>query len=173
MIKTSLNSREKVPKSDLRIELRGKLDSLNAQIILFQTHSDNQEFINDLEEIRSVITNLQACEACEKIFDGNLILFGLDEDEFHERSHNPKKYFNKGHLLLNHEMGREASEINLVRTLTRETEICACRAFNNDDKYKIIHVLNRLSSALYVLIYKFIPEDFNLNAGKIFRPSRS
>ena len=168
MITTSLNAHEKISKSDLRIELRGRLDSLNAQIILFQAHSGNENFINDLEEFRIIITRLQACEACEKVFDGKIILWGLDENEIHERSHNPKKFFNKGHLLLNHKMGREASEINFLRTLTRETELCACRAFNDDDKYKIIHVLNRLSSALYVLIYKYIPEDFNLDIEKIF-----
>ena len=169
MLETSLNSHERVPKSDSRIELRGKLDSLNAQIILFQSHSDNQEFINDLEEVRNAITRLQYCEACEKVFDGNLILWGLDEDEIHGRSHNPKKFYGKGHLLLNHGMGRGASEINFLRTLARETEICACRAFNDSDPLKIVHVLNRLSSALYILIYKFIPEDFNSDIEKTFR----
>ena len=168
MTDTSLNARERVPKSDLRIELRGKLDSLNAQIILFQSHSDNQEFINCLEEVRNAITKLQYCEACGKIFDGKLILWGLDEDEIHERSHNPKKFYGKGHLLLNHGMGREASEINFLRTSARETEICACRAFNDSDPLNIVHVLNRLSSALYILIYKFIPENFNLDIEKTF-----
>ena len=165
---TSLNAHEKISKSDSRIELRGRLDSLNAQIILFQAASNNPEFINDLEEIRNVIIRLQACEACEKVFDEILILWGLDENEIHERSHNPRKFFNKGHLLLNYKMGREASEINFLRTLTREVELCACRTFNDEDKYKIIHVLNRLSSALYILIYKYIPEDFNVDVEKIF-----
>ena len=170
MIKTSLNAHEKILKSDSRIELRGRLDSLNAQIIFFQAHSENQEFIKDLEEVRTIINNLQTCEAssADSHFE-KIILWGLDEDEIHERSHNPKKFFNKGHLLLNYKMGREASEINFLRTLIRETEICACRAFNDEDKYKIIHILNRLSSALYILIYKYIPEDFNLENSKIFR----
>ena len=167
-LKTSLNSFERVPKSDFRIELRGRLDSLNAQIIFFQAHSDNEEFINDLEEVRNVITTLQSCEACEKIFDKILILWELSENEIHERSHNPKKFYGKGHLLLNFKMGREASEINFLRTLVRETELCACRAFSDYDPYNIIHVLNRLSSALYILIYKYIPEDFNRETEKFF-----
>lgn len=167
-LKTSLNAREKIFKSDFRIELRGRLDSLNAQIILFQANSDSREFIQDLEEVRSIINKIQACEACGKIFSEKLILWELDEDEIHERSHNPKKFFNKGHLLLNYKMGRIASEINFLRTLIRETEICACRAFNDADSFNIIHVLNRLSSALYILIYKYIPEDFNLDIEKKF-----
>jgi len=169
MISTSLNAHEKISKSNPRIELRGRLDSLNAQIILFQSRSDNPEFIKDLEEVRNVITKLQGCEAIEKTFDEILILWGFDENEIHERSHNPKKFYGKGHLLLNYKMGCEAAEINFLRTLTRETELCACRAFNDDDKYKIIHVLNRISSALYILIYKYIPKDFNLDIEKIFR----
>ena len=172
MIKTSLNSLESVAKSDLRIELRGNLDSLNAQIIFFQSHSDNEEFINDLEEVRDVITNLQACEACEKNFGKTLRLWGLDENEIHERSHNPKKFYGKGHLFFNFRMGREASEINFLRTLVREAELCACRAFNDEDPYEIIHVLNRLSSALYILIYKYIPEDFNVGIEKFFGKSK-
>ena len=161
MTQTSLNANEKVSKSHSRIELRGRLDSLNAQIILFQTHSANEEFIKDLEEIRIIITRLQNYEAREKIFEGVLTLFGLDEDEIHERSHNPKKFYEKGHLLPHYEMGQEAGEINFLRTLVRETELCACRAFNDEDPYKIIHVLNRLSSALYILTYKYIPESYN------------
>ena len=160
MINTSLNASEKVLKSHSRIELRGRLDSLNAQIILFQTHSDNKEFIKDLEEIRIIITRLQNYEAREKVFEGDLFLFGLDENEIHERSHNPKNFYGKGHLLPHYEMGREAGEINFLRTLVRETELCACRAFNDEDPYKIIHVLNRLSSALYILTYKYIPENY-------------
>lgn len=154
---TSLNARERVSKSSTRIEFRGKLDSLNARIILFQANSQNEEFIADLEEIREVVRKLQRCEACDEVFAERLTLWGFDEDEIHSRSHNPEK----GHILPHYDMGREAAEINFLRTLTREAEILACRAFNDEDKLRIIHVLNRLSSALYILIYKYLPEDFN------------
>lgn len=157
---TSLNASQSVPKTHSRIELRGRLDSLNAQIILFQVHSDNEIYINDLEEVRKIIMRLQNYEAGEKIFEGVLTLWGMDDNEIHERSHSTKKFYDKGHLLPHHEMGREAGEINFLRTLVRETELCACRAFNDNDKFKIIHVLNRLSSALYILEYKYIPEDY-------------
>ena len=33
-------------------------------------------------------------------------------------------------------------------------------AFDDDDKLRIIHVLNRLSSALYILTYKYLPENY-------------
>ena len=144
-------------KNSPQIELRGKLDSLNAQIILFQTNSNSQEFISDLEEFRLIVNRIQRCEVYNKIFDGEMRLWGLDLDELHERSHNPVK----GHILLHYEMGREACELNLLRTLVRETELCVVRVFGDDDALRIGHVLNRLSSALYVLMYKYLPENYN------------
>ena len=147
-------------KTDSRMQLRGKLDSLNAQIILFQTNSQNHEYISDLEEVREVIRILQRCEAAEEIFDGKLILFGIDEDEIHKRSHNPVKFYGLGHILTHYEMKLEAAQINFLRTLVRECELISCRIFENDE-LKISHILNRLSSALYILIYKYLPSNYD------------
>lgn len=147
-------------KCDLRLELRGRLDSLNAQIILFQAYSQNQEYILDLEDVRKVIRILQRSEAAEKVFDGKLILFGIDEDEIHKRSHNPEKFYGLGHIMPHYEMKKEAAELNFLRTLVRETELCSCKVFENDE-LKINHVLNRLSSALYILTYKYLPDSYD------------
>ena len=154
---TSLNVHEKVSKSSVRIEFRGKLDSLNARIILFQANSQNEEFIADLEEVREVVRKLQRCEACDEVFAERLTLWGLDEDKIHSLSHNPEK----GHILPHYEMRCEAAELNFLRTFIREAEICACRAFDDNDKLRIIHILNRLSSALYILTYKYLPENYD------------
>ena len=161
MTHTSLNAHKTVPKSDERIALRGKLDSLNAQIIFLQTLSQNQEYISDLEEVRSVVRHLQACEAKEEIFAGSFELFGLSEDEIHSRSHNPQKFYGRGHILPHYDMKTESAGLNLLRTLVREAELCACRAFSDDDTLRLCHVLNRLSSALYILTYKYLPENYN------------
>ena len=158
---TSLNAREDVPKSHIRIELRGRLDSLNAQIILFQAYSVNQIYISDLEQLREVIRQLQRCEAEEKAFAGQLELWNYDEDDIHYRSHRPEKFYRLGHILPHMDMKREAAEINLLRTLVREAEIVACRVFHENDTLKICHVLNRLSSALYILMYEYLPEGYD------------
>ena len=110
--------------------------------------------------MRNIIRTLQGCEARENIFDEKLFLWGLDENEIHERSHNPEKFFGRGHIMPSYEMGINAAGINLLRTLVRECELCACKTFINDE-LKINHVLNRLSSALYILIYKYLPENYN------------
>ena len=147
-------------KDSPRIELRGRLDSLNARIIMSQASSDSLEYIADLEELRAVVNRLQRCEACGEIFADRMTLWGLDEDEIHTRSHNPAMYYGLGHILPHHDMGRKSAELNLLRTLVRETELCAVRAFG-DDSLRICHVLNRLSSALYILTYKYLPEGYD------------
>lgn len=147
-------------KTDSGMQLRGKLDTLNAYMILIQTCSDNHEYIADIEEIRQVIRKIQRCEAMNEVYDGRLILWGIDEDEIHTRSHNPERYYGLGHVLPHKDMGRESSELNLLRAFVRETELSACCVFS-DDKLKICHVLNRLSSALYILIYKYLPENYS------------
>ena len=147
-------------KNDSRMLLRGKLDTLNAQMILIQTCSLNQEYISDVEEVRQVIRQLQRCEAMNEVYDERLILWGIDEDEIHTRSHNPMKYYGLGHILPDKDMKRESSELNLLRTLIREAELISCRVFESDE-LKISHILNRLSSALYILTYKYLPEGYD------------
>ncbi|MBQ6774580.1 MAG: hypothetical protein IJP48_11055 [Synergistaceae bacterium] len=143
-------------KADSRIELRGRLDSLNSEIICVQTHSDDESFIAGLEEIRQVIRTLQRCEAANGSFTGRLTLWELDEDEIHSRSHRPSGR----HIMPHYSMGVKAAEINRLRTLVRECELCSCRVFEADS-LRINHVLNRLSSALYVLTYKYLPADYD------------
>ena len=148
-------------KESPRIELRGRLDSLNAQIILLQTDSDSPEFIADLESVRAVVNRIQRCEACGKIFEGGFTVRGLDSEELYRRSHNPAKYYGLSHILPHCEMGRESAMMNLLRTLVREAELCAVRAFGENDSLNICHVLNRLSSAVYVIIYEYLPEGYD------------
>lgn len=157
-MKTSLNGKIFVEKTHPRIILRGKLDALNARIILLQSESKNQKFINHLEEIRLVILKLMKCEVTGENY-GELDLFGINEREIHERSHNPEKYYEfPGHVKPHYSMGIEAAQINLLRTEVREIEIIAYQAFNENN---FTHVLNRLSSALYILIYEYLPENYD------------
>ena len=148
-------------KTSLRFKLRGKLDKLNAQIILLQAHSQNQSYVDDLEGVREIVRRLQRCEACGEKFEGKMILWGLDEDEIHTRSHNPGKFYGLGHILPHSSMKQEAAELNFLRTVIREVELCACKTFP-EDSLMIAHVLNRLSSALYILTYKYLPKEYNM-----------
>lgn len=142
-------------KSGDRFVLRGKLDSLNAQIVFLQTLSDNREYIADLEEVRQIVRQLQSCEAGERIFDGEFTLWGMSADELHRLSHNPEG----GHILPHNDMKTEAASLNLLRTSVREAELASCRAFP-EDRLRLSHTINRLSSAVYVLMFKYLPENY-------------
>ena len=166
---TALNFGERVLKSDLRIKFRGELDYLNAVIILMQAEILNEDenacdikFKNSLEEIRKVITRLQKSEAANKNY-GELKIFGLDENQIHSLTHNHED----GYILFTPEIGKYAAEINLLRTLIRRIELTACEAFINTN-FDYTHVLNRLSSAVYNLIYEFLPAGYK----KFFRFNR-
>ena len=126
-----------------------------------QAYSHNTEYISDLEEIRKALNQLQKCEAVEIPFASKLTLWGMNEDEIHTRSHNPAKYYGIGHILPHCDMGKESAGLNLLRTLTREAELCATRSFGGADPLRICHILNRLNSALYVLTYKYLPEGYS------------
>ncbi|GHS93316.1 hypothetical protein AGMMS50276_03420 [Synergistales bacterium] len=164
---TSLSGGTFVEKSNTRIEFRGKLDSLDALIVFIESMTEGEraeDFVGKLEEVRSKVHDILSCEvtgrACEPVS-----LWGLSADEIQERSHNPEKYLGLGHIMTDKTMGLAAASLNLLRTKIREAELSACRAFKDEplgqERHDIIRALNRLSSAMYVLIYSFLPEGYD------------
>lgn len=164
--RTSLLAGQEVDKTHPRIELRGRLDELNARIILLQVsarEAGNDALDEDLEAIRRCVAALMACEARDAPC-GELSLWGLSEEEIHRRSHSPERWYGLGHILPHPDMGRWAAELNLLRTLVRGAELCACRAFSDGEgvsRPDLVKALNRLSSALYILTYQYLPEGYD------------
>ena len=165
---TNLLGASVVSKTHPRIELRGRFDELNARIILVQTQARDAglpALETDLEEVRAKITELMSCEVRDTPC-GDFSLWGLSDEEIRQRSHTPERYYGLGHILPHPDMGRWAAEINLLRTLVREAELCACRAFDGGadgsvTRPDIVRALNRLSSALYILTYKYLPDGYD------------
>jgi ethanolamine utilization cobalamin adenosyltransferase len=86
-------------------------------------------------------------------------LFGMDEGEIRDRSHNPMKYFGLPHFMpVKVDDGEAVLALNTLRTMAREVEIAAYEAFKTKsgapDREDIVTGLNRLSSALYILMFK-------------------
>lgn len=158
-----------VPKNHQRIVLRGKLDTLQAQIIETQILADRldaYDLIRDLESALSYTRKILASEVKNSPLP-EMQLFSKGTDELRERSHNPEKYYGIGHLIPSHLMGEITAKLNLLRTSVRETEIAAISAFLKDgilEREDIIRALNRLSSGFYVLMLKFVSEKAN-NSG--------
>lgn len=161
---TQLNGNKLVTKDHRRIILRGKLDTLQSQIlkaeILCKNLNENKLIINELEEILAYVRKILACEVMEEPLP-SMNLLGLNEKDLRAYSHNPKKYLNTDHIMYpSYEMGDVVVELNSLRAATREVEIVAFKAFKNEEgelsRNDIALALNRLSSCFYVMMCKYV-----------------
>lgn len=155
---THLYANNLVPKYHPRIKLRGKIDALEAQIIIAQVKANEnklEEMTKDLEEILTLARNILRAEVLSEPL-ADFTLLGLTEQGLREVSHNPKKTLGVGHFVPSQEMGEMMAYLNLIRTQVRETEIYAVEAFFNPteglQREDLIKALNRMSSAVYVMM---------------------
>lgn len=157
---TQLKGNLLVFKDHKRIILRGKIDSLESEIlkaqILCQKY-DMPKLVKELQEILDFVRNIMRCEVLdEKLEDFKLL--GLTPEELREQSHYPKKYFGIGHEFPSYEMGEVVVSINGIRSMTREVELAAYEAFKCEygdvERKDLIKALNRLSSVFWIMIYK-------------------
>lgn len=154
---THLSGNKLVKKDHPRIVFRGKLDSLEAKIMEVQIlacKNGLSQLVSDLGEVLDFVRQILGAEVKESAFDCNE-LFGLGFEEIHKMSHYPKDYLGIGHPMPNYEMGEVAIGLNALRTKVRETELSAISAFNGK-REDIVLALNRLSSAIYVLVLKLL-----------------
>ncbi|MCL2009112.1 MAG: hypothetical protein FWG71_01020 [Synergistaceae bacterium] len=165
--KTSLFGGTAVDKTHPRVELRGRLDRLCALVVELQILAERQELmslVEELEEVGGKLYDVLSCEVTGKTCD-DLFLWGMNGDEIRERSHHPERYFATGHIRPHYTMGVIAAGLNSLRTQIRETELSACRAFTAEDgkidRADLIKTLNRLSSAVYILTYKYLPDGYD------------
>lgn len=157
---THLHGNLLVPKTHPRIVLRGKLDSLQADIVCLQVETAAQELwelTESLEELLSFCRKIMQCEVTEKALETPLLL-GMDEAEQRKLSHTPKESFGIGHLLPHHKLGFVCAGLNRLRTQAREVELAAVEAFSLPDgtlaQTDLIQALNRLSSVFYILMLR-------------------
>ena len=138
---THLRGNLLVPKTHPQIELRGRLDSLMAQIMQVQLVAKEEgqnAIVSDLEEPLSEVTML-----------------GMDSQQIRYNSQQVKKVFGIDHPIPNYQMGRMCVELNRLRTQVREVELCAARAFYCDGSFTrpdLIEALNRMSSCVYIIL---------------------
>lgn len=156
-----------VDKNHPRIRYRGKLDSLQADVVYAQTvistTENSQSLLDDLDDILLSLRELMKSEVLEMPFTKSTII-GLTHAELRERSHDPLKFYNiKQMYLANYTMGITHSLLNLLRTRVRETELVAVEAFKEKRKVErtdIIQELNRLSSAIHIIMCKYLAGEY-------------
>lgn len=157
---THLHGSVLVNKTDPIIAYRGQIDLLQCELVeaqLFFQQSGETELVQQLEEVVKFTRKLMVCEVKNEplMFAG---LFGYDVQELRELTHDPKRYFGVQHSKISYELGPIVAKLHYLRARSREVELYAARAFEGKDgncaRTDIIQALNRLSSAIYILICK-------------------
>ena len=169
---TQLFGNKLVCKDHPRILFRGKLDALQADVVLaqamIQAAQGSQSLIKDLADILKDLREMMKCEVLDEDM-GVTTVIGLTHEELRAQSHNPMKYYNiKQMVLPDYTMGTEYAWLNKLRTAIRETEVAACQAFRSGNKYirtDIIEELNRLSSALHIMMCRHLAGWYSEDGG--------
>ena len=150
---TQLTGNLLVPKTHPRIVFRGKLDTLEAELILAQLDAPRVQ--EQLEEVLALTRKIVACEVLGEPVQLET-LCGMTEAEVRKRSHFPADYYGQPHFMPSYRDGRAIARLNRARTAAREAELAACAAFRDREagcsRRDILQALNRISSVLYLMM---------------------
>jgi len=150
-----------VKKDHPRIQLRGKLDSFQAQILEVQyalAQWKEEQLLKDLTAVLTFTRGVLRAEVLEEPIEEWEIL-GLNEAQLRSMSHHPEQHFGVKHFIPEYTMGPVLVKLNSLRALSRELEIMAIKAFTGKngaiERKDILQGLNRLSSCLYILMCRW------------------
>lgn len=150
---THLNGEVLVPKTHPRIRFRGKMDTLEAELILCQRIPGAPE--GALGEILDLSRKILRCDVLEEPLRQDT-LCGLTQDEQRGRSHMPQDYYGQPHFMPQASDGSVIAGLNRARCFAREAELAAVEAFSDREgnllREDIPKALNRMSSMLYLLM---------------------
>lgn len=154
---TQLNAEVYAPKTNDRIHLRGKLDSLQALCLLCGAVAREQGALgtaDQLETLAAYCREMMSAEYNERPVQ-SLVIDGLDEAELRKATHNPQEALGIPHLTPNSGDGILLLWLNFLRCQVREAELTALNCFGGgafgQDVYGLVQAMNRLSSAVYYL----------------------
>lgn len=182
---TQLRGKYLVPKTHPVIRFRGMLDTLQAEIlVLIQKHrapagwprnltsGPAKGLARDLAQLLDRTREILRAEVLDEHLDRQTdqappTLLDLTDRELRAHSHAPKKYYGIGHILPGADMGAVLIDLNRLRARVREVELAAVCAFTLEaaiTRPDIVQALNRLSSAVYVMMLRqgsgrYAPEE--------------
>lgn len=166
---TCLDAETTVPKSHPRIMLRGKLDTLLASAILARTRFDPENNLSPyLKECLADVVNWVMGVLTAEVSGGECaegFMGGMDAPALRAVSRDPRKYLGMDPPVPGIGMGENAALLNWLRALARETEVAAVR--NYPEREDIASSLNRLSSAVYVLVLLTLAAENGIDVATI------
>lgn len=153
--RTVLRGSETVSKCDPRIEFRGGLDSLLAQAVLNCAYAEHYGYTNitlGAQEIVRVVKELTRAEAKGEAPEITSMM-GMDLDELREAANHPKTELGLDHYYPDEHIDLMTAHLNILRTDIRRVErTCCCLEDDSKEMKAMRLILNRLSSAAYVLM---------------------
>ena len=153
---THLDAQTLVPKNHPRIQFRGKMDTLEAELILCQRVSAQLE--GPVAEVLELTRRIIRCDVLEEPLPAGK-LCGLTEDELRQRSHRPQDFYGQPHFMPSAADGQAMARLNRARCAAREAELKAAAAFSDREglptRPDILRSLNRMSSMLYILMVQW------------------
>ena len=152
---THLNAEVLVPKTHPRIRFRGKMDTLEGELLLCQgTKADLEKPVG---EILALARQILRCDVLEEPLRQES-LCGLTEQEQRRHSHFPQEYYGQPHFMPSVGDGEAVLRLNRARCAAREAELAGVEAFSdragNPTRPDILRALNRMSSMLYILMIR-------------------
>lgn len=145
---THLNSETLVEKTHPRIVFRGKLDTLEAELILCQLAAGGRK--TELEALLELTRRIIRSDVLDQpLAEGSL--WGLSEGEIRKRSHFPQEYYGQPHFAPSAADGPAVARLNRARCAAREAELAAVAAFY-PERADLVRAMNRISSAIYLLM---------------------
>lgn len=152
---THLHSNVLVPKNHPRIRFRGKMDALEAQLLLCQ--QECPKWKQELGEILSLARNVIRWEVLDEPAVQEK-LCGLTEAELRSHSHRPQDFHGQAHFMPEVSDGAAVLHLNRCRTAAREAELAAAEAFTDENgnctRVDLLRLLNRMSSMIYILMIR-------------------
>ena len=165
---TSLSGNRLVRKTHGRIAFRGRIDTLEAEVIEAQVlavQAGASAVCASLGEVLDYLRAIMSAEVRETPL-APPFLFGMDAEEIHRKSHDTGAPLG---VIPAFTQGPVAARINTLRAKVREAELLAVRVFgpaaDGEDDFPqtaetergdIILALNRLSSALWRLFCEHV-----------------
>ena len=156
---TQLNGDVLVPKNHPRIVFRGKMDTLESELILCQLADKSME--GPVGEILGLARQIIRCEVLGEPLKWDT-LCGLTESEQRKRSHFPQDYYGQPHFMPSAADGMVIARLNRARCAARDAELKAVAAFTdpegNPTRVDILRALNRMSSMIWILMIRMKKE---------------
>ena len=146
---THLNAEFLVEKTHPRIAFRGKLDTLEGELLW--AIRNLPQLKEKLEDILALAREIMACDVLEKPLTRET-LCGMTETEQRRRSHFPQEYYGQPHFMPSAEDGMVIARLNRLRCAVRETELAAAHAYPGSTRTDLLRALNRMSSTVYLLM---------------------